>query len=238
MIRRPSIVLSLAAFAALTVLSACDGNNPVSSPGAPDQGMSPTRPTASDMRAQSDDVTADGTAVEFEGTVTKVLLFNPNWQSKFVIAGRIVIINPPNWTQVLVDGKRGSVADVTVGSRVHVKGMTVARPQPAVSAREVRVLSSGGGGTQASCAAPGARVEVEGTISSKGSSSITVFQQGKGSYLCQVGGGTSIRKGNKSYSFGQLQNGWRVHVKGDSQGSSGGACSVASREIQVQNTGN
>lgn len=236
MIRRPSILLSLAAFTALAVLSACDGSNPGSSPGAPDQGLTPTRSTAADVHAQSDDVTADGTAVEFEGTVTKVLIFNPNWQSKFVIAGRIVIINPPNWTQVIVNGKRGSVSDVTVGRRVHVKGITVARPQPAVSAREVRVLTSGGGsGTQASCAAPGARVEIEGTLSSKGPSSITVFQQGKGYYLCQVSNSTSIRKGNTTYALADLQNGWRVHVKGDSLGSSGPTCSAAAQEIKVQN---
>jgi hypothetical protein len=172
--------------------------------------------------------------VDFEGTVNKVEVLNQNGQSRFIIAGRTVLTWWNGKTAVFVGGARGSVLDVTVGRRAHVKGVTVLRPQPAVVANEIRLEEGGGGTTQASCAAPGAKVEVEGLITTRGPSSIRVFQQGKGDYFCQVSRGTSIRKGNKSYALAELQPGWRVHVKGDSQGSLAGACQVNAREIKVQ----
>jgi Domain of unknown function (DUF5666) len=230
--RRPSILLSLSALVALGLLSACDGKTG-SSVGGPDPGMSPTSATAADARSQSD-VTADWGPTEFEGTVTAVLILNPQGQSRFMIGGRQVIINPPSYTHVFVNGGRGSVLDVTVGRRAHVKGNMVGRPTPAISASEVRV-STGGSVSQATCAAPGASVEIEGLVSSKGASSVTVSQQGRASMVCLVSSTTSIRKGNKGSSLGALQSGWRVHVKGTSQGASGQACTVAAREIKVQN---
>ena len=84
-----------------------------------------------------------------------------------------------------------------------------------------------------SCAA-GSNAEVEGLITGKDASSITVRQQSKGDYLCQVSGSTRIRKGYTTYTFAQLQSGWRVHVKGTQQGMSGTACQVSASEIMVQ----
>ena len=69
----------------------------------------------------------------------------------------------------------------------------------------------------------------------RGASSVTVRQQSKGDYLCLVSGGTRIRKGNTTYTFAELQTGWRVHVKGTQQGLSGSACQVSASEIKVQN---
>ena len=83
--------------------------------------------------------------------------------------------------------------------------------------------------------AAGGKAEVEGLITAKGGASITVTQQGKGDYLCDVAAGTPIRKGNTSYTFAQLQTGWRVHVKGTQIGLSGTACQVQASEVKVQN---
>ena len=86
--------------------------------------------------------------------------------------------------------------------------------------------------------AEGARAEVEGTIDGKLASSILVRQQGKGLFECVVDGKTTIRKGNTTYTFAQLQQGWRVHVKGSVTGpGSSGSCLVAADEVKVQQGG-
>jgi hypothetical protein len=80
----------------------------------------------------------------------------------------------------------------------------------------------------------GGNAEVEGPITAKAAPVVTVSQQGKGDYLCTVTAATRIRKGNTTYTFDQLQIGWRVHVKGTMQGPSGSACQVSADEIMVQ----
>jgi hypothetical protein len=78
------------------------------------------------------------------------------------------------------------------------------------------------------------RVEVQGRIVAKGASDITVRQQGKGLYLCEVDASTRIHKGRKPFSFADLQPGWRVHVKGSSLGLAGESCRVDAAEVKVQ----
>jgi hypothetical protein len=183
--------------------------------------------------------------VEIEGKVSAMLPAIARNESRFRIAGYTVVARPGE-TAVRKGNSARTIADVTVGRQVHVKGVWLSMEgatQP-VLAHEIKLQSSGSspspspspgnGGGSTQCVAPGAKAEVEGTIVGKGGSSITVFQQGKGNFLCQVGGGTRIRKGNTSYTFADLQSGWRVHVSGDGLGSSGGVCQVDAREIKVQ----
>jgi hypothetical protein len=183
-------------------------------------------------------------AAEFEGKVTAVLALVPSGDSRFLIAGYTVVARPGQ-TAILQGNSRRSVTDVTVGRSVHVKGVwipSVSSASQAVLAHEIDLQAdstpgsggSGGGNVQSQCFAQGAKAEIEGIIVAKGASSITVAQQGKGNYLCQVSGGTRIRKGNKSYTFDQLQSGWRVHVSGEGQGTSGGLCQVTAEEVKVQ----
>jgi hypothetical protein len=98
--------------------------------------------------------------------------------------------------------------------------------------------NDGGHNGQTTCPAAGASVEIEGTIASRGVTTILVHQQGRKDFVCQVNRVTKIRKGNKSYTFSQLQNGWRVHVKGTAlpNSISSVACTATAREIKVQNT--
>lgn len=182
--------------------------------------------------------------VELEGTVAAVLSLQLNGDSRFLIDGRTVIARPGE--TAIREGQRSrSVTDVTIGRRVHVKGVWAPAEggtQPVLAQEIILQGESSSGpsptpnpnpGAQA-CDAVGSKVEVEGPISAKGGSDITVNQQGQGLRQCFVGSGTTIRKGNKNYNFSELQVGWRVHVKGPSLGSSGGMCQVQAQEIMVQ----
>jgi hypothetical protein len=178
--------------------------------------------------------------IEIEGSVGSVTMLNPAGESRFLINGKTVVVRPGQ-TTIREGNKSRSVADVTVGRQVHVKGVWLtseAGVQP-VLAHEIKLQ----GGTEPppttppandKCVAAGAKAEVEGLIEAKGGSSITVRQQGKGDYQCEVSGGTRIRKGSTSYTFAQLQPGWRVHVSGSGMGVSGSLCRVQADEIKVQ----
>jgi hypothetical protein len=85
-----------------------------------------------------------------------------------------------------------------------------------------------------SCFAPGAKAEVEGRITGKDASSITVDQEGKGDFLCMVTDSTRIRKGNKSLTLENLDVGDHVHVSGTGRGESAGTCEVDATEIKLQ----
>ncbi|HET9315628.1 MAG TPA: carboxypeptidase-like regulatory domain-containing protein [Vicinamibacteria bacterium] len=176
---------------------------------------------------------------EIEGQVDAVNALNPAGESIFVINGRTVVARPGETT--IREGNRSrSVNDVTVGRQVHVKGtfiVTSSRTNQMVLAHEIILQGDDDGSApvppRGSCAV-GSNAEVEGLITGKGASSVTVTQQGKGDYLCLVSSSTRIRKGNTTYTFAQLQGGWRVHVKGTQQGMAGNACQVSASEIKVQ----
>lgn len=176
--------------------------------------------------------------VEIEGRVEQVLAVDPAGESRFVIRGYTVVARPGE-TSVREGNRRRSVQDVTVGRLVHVKGVWLdgARNAQPVLAHEIKLQADDGdddGDTGPFQCQAGQKAEVEGVITGKGASDITVRQQGKGDYLCVVSGTTPIRKGNQSYTFAQLQPGWRVHVKGSVTGLVGGACGVSASEVKVQ----
>jgi len=178
--------------------------------------------------------------LEIEGRVESVVALNPSGDSVFVIDGRQVVARPGE-TAIREGNRARAVADVTVGRQVHVKGTfmpSTDRGSQRVLAQEIKLQggeTTGGSGPGPSACAAGANAEVEGIITGKGASSVTVTQQAKGDYLCLVSSGTRIRKGNTSFTFAELQTGWRVHVKGTQQGPSGSACQVNASEIKVQN---
>jgi hypothetical protein len=170
--------------------------------------------------------------LEIEGLVQEVRLLNPDGESRFLIDGHTVVARPGQ-TAIREGNSARTVSDVTVGRRVHVKGTWLpaeGTTQP-VLASEIKLQDDDG--SALSCAA-GAKAEVEGKITAKGPTSITVLQQGKGIFECEVSPGTPIRKGDTTYPFTELQVGWRVHVKGTAQGLVGGTCSVFASEVMVQ----
>jgi uncharacterized protein DUF5666 len=177
--------------------------------------------------------------VEIEGNVGQIVAVNPAGDSRFVINGRTVVARPGQ-TAVREGNRSRNIEDVTEGRRVHVKGVWLPMEgsvQP-VLAHEIKLQGDQGedggapGPGKIACAA-GSKLEVEGTISSKSGSTITVNQQGKGLFACEVGS-ARIRKGNTTYTVAQLQAGWRVHVSGTGLGDSGGTCRVAADEVKVQ----
>ncbi len=177
--------------------------------------------------------------VEIEGTVAQVIALNPSGESRFLINGKTVVARPGD-TAVREGNRSRNVEDVTQGRRVHVKGVWLTPEggtQP-VLAHEIVLQGdesdddTGTGPGKSSCAV-GQKVEVEGLISAKSGSTITVNQQGKGLFACEVGG-ARIRKGNTTYTVSQLQTGWRVHVSGTGGGESGGLCRVTADEVKVQ----
>jgi hypothetical protein len=177
---------------------------------------------------------------EIEGQVTAVLILDPAGDSRFVIDGKTVVARPGQ-TAIREGNTARTVNDVTVGRQVHVKG-TFMDPEPGVTpvlASEIKLQDVVGPSPspepspESKCVA-GANAEVEGKITAKGGSDITVAQQGKGDYQCFVSAGTPIRKGNTTYTFADLQTGWRVHVKGTSLGQSGSVCQVQADQIMVQ----
>jgi hypothetical protein len=84
------------------------------------------------------------------------------------------------------------------------------------------------------CFAVGQKAEVEGNITGKAASAITVAQQGKGSYDCQVTATTRIRHGNTTFTLDDLKVGDHVHVSGSGLGVVGGTCRVSADEIKLQ----
>jgi len=93
---------------------------------------------------------------------------------------------------------------------------------------------------QGSCFSAGAKAEVEGLIVAKeGASngfigSVTVAQQGKGNFLCEVGDATRIRHGNQTLTLDDLVEGSRVHVSGTGMPATT-LCRVDAVEIKLQN---
>jgi hypothetical protein len=182
--------------------------------------------------------------LEIEGLVEAVLVLDPAGESRFTIAGKTVVARPGQ-TAIREGNTARTVDDVTVGRQVHVKGVWL-EPQgntQAVLAMEIKLQGPGGPSpspspspsASPSACAVGSKTEVEGLIKAKDASSITVNQQAKGDFLCDVSASTPIRKGNTSFTLAQLQIGWRVHVKGMAQGFTGTACRVTADEIMVQN---
>ncbi len=179
--------------------------------------------------------------VEIEGLVQAVLVLDPAGESRFTIAGKTVAARPGQ-TAIREGNTARSVSDVTVGRQVHVKGVWLEPQGTSQAVLALEIMLQGPGPSPSPSASPspsvcavGANAEVEGLITAKAASSITVNQQAKGDFLCDVSASTRIRKGNTSYTLAQLQLGWRVHVKGTTQGLAGTACRVTADEIMVQN---
>jgi hypothetical protein len=177
--------------------------------------------------------------VEIEGNVTQVIALNPTGESRFLINGRTVVARPGQ-TAVREGDRSRNIEDVTLDRHVHVKGTWLPMEgsiQP-VLAQEIKLQGDDGQGDdtqgpgKTNCAV-GQKVEVEGPISAKSGSTITVNQQGKGLFACEVGSAT-IRKGNTTYTLAQLTTGWRVHVSGTGMGLSGNVCNVSASEVKVQ----
>lgn len=82
--------------------------------------------------------------VQLEGLVENVIVLNPSADSRFVIASRSVIARP-GVTAIREGMTRKTVADVTIGRRVHVNGTTVVGSTD-VLAYEIKLQNPGTSG--------------------------------------------------------------------------------------------
>lgn len=183
--------------------------------------------------------------LEIEGLVQQVVCgvasvcTTPD-QGRFLIDGYTVVAQPGQ-TTIREGNTARTVADVTEGRRVHVKGTWLSfegTTQP-VLALEIKLQGNDDDGAFACVTS--SKAEVEGKIQQTNATMLTllVFQQGKGLYECLLTSDTQIRKGNRTYGFAQLAVGWRVHVTGTAQGlkstTGGNVCRVTASEVKVQN---
>lgn len=148
---------------------------------------------------------------EFEGTVrsasaTELVVFTSHREEVTIALDADTVIRKGNET--LASG-----ADITVGTRVHVRARKV---DDAFVASLVIVQNPGedDGGED-----DGPTVkEYEGTIVSAGETELVVYTSHKEEVTFVLNGDTVIRKGNTPVAAGDLQAGWRVHVKATSEG--------------------
>jgi len=77
-------------------------------------------------------------------------------------------------------------------------------------------------------------VEIEGIVTANGGGTLTIFQQGKGTFVVTVPPSAVIRHGQTPISLGDILVGWRVHVKGTSDCSG----NITASEVIVQNENN
>jgi hypothetical protein len=157
-----------------------------------------------------------------------------NGSGEFIVtapAGTVTLhFQGPNIDAQLTIG--GLVAGQTLTITIHVSGSHAGmddgpEPSPTPNASPTPAPNS-------FCFTAGAKAEVEGLISAKDASSITVRQQGKGDYHCVVSASTRIRKGNRTLTLDDLGLGSRVHVSGTGRGDSAGVCEVDASEIKLQ----
>jgi len=194
--------------------------------------------------------------VEVEGTVQTIVSVNASADSRFTVNGKTVIARAGQ-TAIRVGNKSRSATDIQVGQRVHVKGTYQAAEgtvTPVLASEIILQGSSGGGGGEtpgsgnpnASCIIEGGRVgagiELEGTVSSGGSthfvmntngnrgSNISVDASGA-SFQCNGGGPNAPTPDQCKAS---VKSGAKVHVSGSLTSCSTTAAAVDARSVKVQ----
>jgi hypothetical protein len=225
-------LLGLVLICGLTFL-ACGASSPTSpSEGATIVGsVNATAGTSSSSVHSTSAASASGITVSVMGT---------NLSTTTDSSGQFVLAGVPEGTVTVRFQARGLDATLEISGLVAGQTLTisvhVSGSQATLEGPPSITPGASPSPTQQQCAAVGGKAEIEGTITATAASSITVFQEGevKGNYVCQVSGATRIRKGNKTFTLGQLQIGGRVHVSGTGLGMSGGMCQVRADEIKVQ----
>lgn len=238
---RRSLVLLLP-YAATAALVACGGGSGGALSTSPTEGDGATiegtvqasgagTSSASDVRAHSG------------GGAMKVSVVGTSISTTTDFSGGFVLSSVPSGSATLrfeaagIDAilrLDGIVVGQTLRIAVRVSGPSAVLTGPITRTSPPTVPPSG------SCFAVGAKAEVEGLIVAKESASnllfgsLTVAQQAKGEFLCQVTDATRIRKGNQTLTLDDLSVGSRVHVSGTGV-SSTGVCEVAAAEIKLQN---
>lgn len=161
---------------------------------------------------------------QYEGIVTEVGESSISLEA----AGKgLVTIQVDEETEIRRASRIIALTDIEPGDRVHVK----ATPDGEEILARVIMLQREAGEDEGE--EDGARVELEGILLTVSEEEIEIDAAGRGPTLVTIDESTFIRKGNRSFTPADLEEGWRVHVKGVRDGES-----IRAIEIMVQNTGN
>jgi len=192
--------------------------------------------------------------VEIEGLVQSVLVLSPAGESRFLIDGRTVSARPGE-TAIREGNTSRSVADVTVGRRVHVKGVWLAAEagtQP-VLAHEIKLQGDAPTATPtpppgASCmidgGAVGRDIQLEGDVVSGGAAGFQLHVNGNrstnpvdilasgASFECTPRSGPNAPTPEQCRA--SVTAGAKVHVSGTLTACSASSAQVSASKVIVQ----
>lgn len=193
--------------------------------------------------------------VELEGRVEAVLVVDLAGDSRFTIAGRTVVARPGE-TAIREGHRARTAAEVTVGYRVHVKGVWLAVEaggQP-VLAHEIKLQEDEeeqdgeGGDGDPDCAISGGRVgdriELQGSVQSGSPTAFALRVEGKRArspvavdaasarFECSPSGGPNAP--TPAQCQASVVAGARVHVKGSLTACSATSAAVRASSVRVQ----
>lgn len=185
--------------------------------------------------------------VEIEGLVQSVLTLNPSGESRFVINGRSVVTRP-GVTAIREGNTARSVSDLTVGRRVHVRGVWLEGQGSTQPVLAHQIVLQGeedddDDGDDNSCMIHGGRVgdriELEGRVVSGTNSRFVLDVQGNRSTnpVDVDGSGATYRcngGGPNAPAVCQVNPGNRAHVSGTLQSCSTTSALVRATRVTVQ----
>jgi hypothetical protein len=184
--------------------------------------------------------------IEIEGQVTAVLVLNPAGDSRFTIAGKTVVARPGQ-TAIREGNTARTVADVTVGHQVHVKGVWLPADASgqAVLAQEIILQDEDNGpDVDKTCMISGGTVgqgiEVEGSVVSGGFAGFVMRVQGnRSSGNVQVdAAGANLKcngqKGTVAECQASVKSGAKVHVSGTLTSCDLSTAAVQASQVMVQ----
>ncbi len=149
---------------------------------------------------------------EFEGLVrsaseTELIVFTSHREEVTIGLDAETVIRKGH--QILTSG-----ADITVGTRVHVRARLV---EDAYVANLVIIQNPADDDDDGEDEGPAVQ-QYEGTIVSAGEAELVIYTSHKQEETFAINDDTVIRKGNTPVAAADLQAGWRVHVKATSEG--------------------
>jgi hypothetical protein len=185
--------------------------------------------------------------VEFEGVIEEVLNLDPNGDSRFRIAGYLVIARAGE-TVINQGNQRRTVFDLLVGLRVHVEGRwlgTGSGTGQVVLAREINLREDGDDDPPRGCMISGGKVggkiQLEGTVASGNATRFELRVNGnraKGLVDVDASGATFKCVGSKkappNQCPAQVSSGAKVHVGGSLESCSASEAHVIASDVKVQ----
>jgi hypothetical protein len=192
--------------------------------------------------------------VEVQGRVEAVIVLDPAGESRFTIAGRSVVVRPGE-TAIREGNRARTVAEVTLGRQVHVKGVWLPAGASGQSllAHEIKLQGDleddeddeGDPECAISGGRAGERIELQGTVRSGGAAAFVLDVQGNrsrvpvpvdaasASFECSPASGPNAPTLEQCKA--RVTAGARVHVRGTLTSCSATAAAARASVVRVQN---